>query len=314
MPSRALRYDPATLKDVDDPVLFFRVLNFLDTEGEVTSPYFDGDSGNVRGWHDVGEYRPKYIMPGHEYNSAQSMLHEGKLIPTYKDNHYGWSILIKPDPELSIFPPWLHYLDQSNYYGMGSPIIGATKQLFKHQINQLKRNNPSVDLNKLSGFTIPKDYKIVFSSNFAWDALVNHFKAYTDKDYDRKLPSNALTPPGDRLILAAASKNDIIDNATIMDNNMDANRDSGGEGLSRRYLFLSAIPNAHALADEYFRLRKQYPKTSAMDIFYSVFHVDPVNVISDKQLKNIYNGMCNAYNNSYGRQNNITNSIKELGQ
>ena len=269
--------------------------------------------------HEIGK---RAVAPEEPYftdikGEDTSILYNGRVHPVKYggDNHYGFSMLGKIMPNVSIwengYPIPRDTLSGDELEAYNKDIDALVPESFKdrHELAKYYIDGETNDYEYLTNRYYPVSERLHglkhagvipdtpglvslskgsldFDSDQAWDDLVEDTAGY----------NNFREEDGEDggIFLVGAPEDKILDVGTTIEKGYDVQRDSPNEIVSTEIIPVKEIPNYSEAAEKYKGLRGK--GASGMDAFYDTFKLEPGEIGSDENIKYIYKDMSNAYN------------------
>lgn len=305
-----------------DNKYLFRVYHF-DNNGNISSPFLSGHNGKF-GTTEVADNVKDDV--GNEFGN---LWHKGKL---YQKNtrHFGFSAFGKVDPRYSIFSG--EDLDDElldavqNEITKSVPESAKGQQQFKNYYADGEKDDWEFLTNKIytpkertnylsrlqghkgaaNAFTISPEF-FDFDSDRVWDDFAYDIDMYDT--FHRLHPGRS--DEKDKVVLVTAPESKIISVDDIVKNGYTQQRDFPSEIVTSEVTPLRVFSEYPKAVANYDMLRDK--GASGKEAFAESFKIEPGQVISDEQLKNIYKDIC-FFVDGKNKRKNIINAIKELGQ
>lgn len=305
-----------------DNKYLFRVYHF-DKNGNIFSPFLSGHTGSFGNTEVATDTRDDV---GNEFGS---LWHKGKLYPK-NNKHFGFSAFGKVDPRYSIFSG--EYLDDNlldavqNEITKGVPESAKGQRQFAKYYADDEKDDYEFLTNKIysprertsylsqlqgqkgsaSAYTISPEL-FDFDSDQVWDDLAYDIDMYDT--FHRLHPG--MPDEGDRVVLVTTPESKIISADDLVKNGYTQQRDFPSELVSSEVTPIREFSEYPQAVTKYDELRDK--GASGPEAFAESFRIEPGQVASDEQLKDIYKDICFFVNGS-NRSKNILKGIKELGQ
>ena len=308
-----------------DNKYLFRVYH-MGNNGEIFSPFLSGDAKRF------GKTEKAQGVRNDIGNEFGSLWHKGKIYPK-NNRHFGFSAFGKVDPRYSVFsdddfdfdndelleavhnsitkyvPEEAHgQKTLEKYYADGEK--DDFEFLTNHTYSPRERTNY---LSKFSGkndtaqhFTISPEF-FNFDSDSVWDDLVYDIDTYDT--FHRMHPG--MPDEGDRVVLVTTPESKIISVDDMINNGYTQQRDFPSEIVTSELTPIREFSEYPKAAANYDKLRDK--GASGPEAFAESFKIEPKQIASDEQLKNIYKDLCYCADGNRKRTS-IIKGIKELGQ
>lgn len=304
----------------------FRVYQF-DDKGNIVSPFLGSESK-------FGEKQVTDTVQSDVGNATTygALFHKGQVYPK-TPLHKGFSAIGKVDPRFSI---WVtedaHDFDDDVLEAVQKQIRDVIPEDFKNKREFANRyadnekndyeyfTNPVYSpwelthgLSKLSGVNqVAKMYSLDpkyfdFDSDTVWDDLAYDIDSYGITGARDREPDEE----GSRIVLATAPEDKIITVDDVVKQGLTQQRDFPQELVTTEITPIREFTEYPEAFRNYLLLRRK--GASGKEAFADSFKLEPGEIVSDENMKNIYKDMCFFINGS-NRQNNILKGLKELGQ
>lgn len=307
-----------------DNKYLFRVYHF-DKNGDMTSPFLSEHTGNF-GNTEVAAGTTEDV--GNEFGN---LWHKGKFYPKSK-RHFGFSAIGKVDPRYSIFSG--DYLGDDdildavqNEITKGVPETAKGQRQFARYYADDEKDDYEFLTNKLysprertsylsqlqgqkgaaNAFTISPEL-FNFDSDEVWDNFASDIDVYDT--FHMKHP-DATNDNGDRVVLVTAPEDKVISADDIVKNGYTQQRDFPTELVTSEVTPVREFSEYPQAMSKYETLRSK--GASGPEAFAESFRIEPGQVVSDKQLKDIYKDIC-FFANSSSRHKNILKGLMGLRQ
>lgn len=305
-----------------DNKYLFRVYHF-DKNGNIFSPFLSEHTGKLGDTEIASETRDDV---GNEFGH---LWHKGKL---YQKNpkHFGFSAFGKVDPRYSIFSG--EDLDGGLLDAVHKEITKGVPESTKGQkrfaeyyaddekddwefltnniyspgertsyLSQLQGQKGSA-----SAFTISPEL-FDFDSDQVWDDLAYDIDMYdTFHRWHPEMPDE-----GDRVVLVTTPESKIISADDLVKNGYTQQRDFPSEIVTSEVTPIREFNEYPKAVSKYDELRDK--GASGPEAFAESFRIEPGQIVSDEQLKDIYKDIC-FFVDGRKKRKNIVDAIKEMGQ
>lgn len=305
-----------------DNKYLFRVYH-IGKNGEIFSPFLSGDAKGL-GKTEIAQGTRDDV--GNEFGS---LFHKGKVYPKNM-KHFGFSAFGKVDPKYSVFsgedidddlldavqksitkyvPQEAHgkrMLERFYADDEKDDFEFLTNHLYdpRERTNYLSKFNGSNDT--AQHFTIEPEF-FNFDSDQTWDDLVYDIDTYDT--FHRLHPG--MPDEGDRVVLVTTPESKIISVDNMVKNGYTQQRDFPSEIVTSELTPIREFSEYPKAADNYEKLRDK--GASGPEAFAESFKIEPKQIASDEQLKDIYKDLCYCADGNRKRMS-IIKGIKELGQ